>query len=396
MKNLQTPKSEEELAQIVRLAARENSPLQIVGAGTKQTLGNQVTGARVLTTGLSGIEIYEPAALTIVAGAGTPLREIEKALAENNQHLPFEPADYCAILGSTGHQTIGGMVACAVSGPRRIQAGALRDSLIGVRFVNGEGAIIKSGGRVMKNVTGYDLVKLLAGSHGTLGIITQVSFKLLPAPEYTISVNLSGLNDVDAVAAMSAALGSPYDVSGAAHLPDVNGEPITMIRLEGFEKSVRYRAQELTELFSSTPATSIELSQQSQAKSQWQNVRDVATFAETSGALWRLSLKPGDAPLVVRAIARICEFDVFYDWGGGLVWLCVKDENNCAEGPIRSTVDKFGGHATLMRQGLNDSGKNDPVKSVFHPQSRPVEKLSAALRAQFDPQQILNPGRMGI
>ena len=219
------PASENQMADTVRAAAKDKTPLHIIGAGTKTFIGNKVSGQPVSTLGLSGITLYEPASLTLVVEAGTPFMEVEKQLAQNNQHLPFEPADYCTLLGTTGNQTVGGLVACAVSGPRRIQAGALRDSLIGVRFVNGEGDIIKSGGRVMKNVTGYDLVKLLAGSYGTLGVITQLSFKLLPTPEYTASINVHGLSDFQAVETLSAALGSPFDISGGAHFSDGENNP---------------------------------------------------------------------------------------------------------------------------------------------------------------------------
>ena len=390
MSTINTPHSELELSQFVSDAARVKKALKIIGGGTKQTLGHRVEGEIVSTVRLSGITLYEPAALTIVAQAGTPLREIEEALKGQGQHLPFEPTDYRKLLGSRGEATIGGIVACAISGPRRIQAGACRDSLIGVRFVNGEGDIIKSGGRVMKNVTGYDLVKLLAGSYGTLGILTQLSFKLLPAPQKTAVVLITGLDDGTAVNALSAALGSPFDISAAAHTPNgIDGEPVSMFRLEGFEKSVDYRAVQLRDLLNKFGSGEIETNPDN-TKAGWRWVGDVEAFANKTGAVWKLSLKPGDSVAVVKKIRHAREIEVLYDWGGGLVWLLTPSDEACGEGIIRAEVDRVGGHATLIRQC-----KQSSVENVFHPQPAPIARISAALRAKFDPHTILNPGRMG-
>ena len=188
------PTSEAELADAIRASAAKGTKLHIRGGGTRAGLGHGVTGQLVDTTGLKGVALYEPGALTIVAAAGTPLETIEKTLAKEGQRLPFEPMDHRALYGTNGKSTIGGVVAANVSGPRRIQAGACRDSLIGVRFVDGEGTVIKNGGRVMKNVTGYDLVKLMAGSHGTLGVLSEVAFKVLPMPEAGATVIVHGLD----------------------------------------------------------------------------------------------------------------------------------------------------------------------------------------------------------
>ncbi|MCP4070647.1 MAG: glycolate oxidase subunit GlcE [Hyphomicrobiales bacterium] len=390
MSKIDRPASEAELADFVRAAVAKKTKLNIAGGGSKQSLGSEVIGRPVSTTKLCGIELYEPASLTLVAEAGTPLKTLEDELAKNDQHLPFEPADYRQLLGSSGEPTIGGIVACAISGPRRIQVGACRDFLIGVRFVNGEGEIIKSGGRVMKNVTGYDLVKLLAGSYGTLGIITQVSFKLLPAPETTACVLLGGLDDERAVSAMSAALGSPFDLSGAAHVPgNADSEPVTMLRLEGFSSSVSYRAEKLRELLLPYGSGDIEVEREKTDKC-WKRIRDVGAFADRPGAVWRISLKPGDSPDVVKTIKRSREIDVIYDWGGGLVWLLTSTVDNCGEELIRASVNHVGGHATLIRRP--DGAE---VKCIFHPQPQLVAKISTELRNQFDPHAILNPGRMG-
>ena len=228
-----TPETEADLSDVIKAAT---GPLSIRGGGTRL---EPVPGDVLSTQGFSGVSLYEPGALTIVAGAGTPLAEIEAVLAREGQMLPFEPPNLSGLTGRAGTPTIGGAVAANASGPRRIQAGAARDSLIGVRFVDGLGQIAKNGGRVMKNVTGYDLVKLFAGSHGTLGVLTQVAFKVLPAPPVRAVLLIEGLSPDQAVTLMTTVMASPYDVNGAAHtVAGLDGDPVTMIRLEGFEASV--------------------------------------------------------------------------------------------------------------------------------------------------------------
>ena len=367
-----TPTSEAELAEIVRGA---DNPLFIRGGGTRGILGD---GAVLNTTRLNGITLYEPGALTMVAGAGTPLAQIEAALETEGQMLAFEPFTF----GAEGEPTIGGVFATNASGARRVQVGAARDFLLGVRFVDGMGNVIKNGGRVMKNVTGYDLVKLMAGSHGTLGVLTEVSLKVLPAPAATGMLVCEGLEDAPAVAALSAALGSPYEVTGAAHVPGPDGGAArTMIRIEGFPNSVGYRLEELRKLLTahgdfapqSDPETVL---------SAWEAVRDVRDFAEASGNVWRLSVKPSDAPGIVASLNGV---QAIYDWGGGLVWLRVPEGFDDAR--IRAAVDARGGHATLVRGRSN--------LPAFHPAAGPTAALEAGLRARFDPRGRLNPGLMG-
>ncbi|MEJ6708356.1 MAG: FAD-binding protein [Amylibacter sp.] len=359
------PVTEIELSEMVRGA---EGALRIVGGGTR-FVGSS-PGEVLSTAGLAGISLYEPGALTIVAGAGTPLREIEAALAADNQRLPFEPMLHSAILATDGESTIGGVVAANVSGPRRIQAGACRDSLIGVRFVDGRGDIIKNGGRVMKNVTGYDLVKLMAGSWGTLGVLSEVAFKVLPGIEATLSVEVSGLDDVGAVDAMSAALGSPFEVSGAAHDPD-SGK--TMLRLEGFAESVAYRGERLSAVLGKFGDVEVN------DATDWVAVRDGIKFAGGVGDLWRISVKPSDGPRVGVALDGA---KLLYDWGGGLVWAEV-----AAEMDVRGALSGITGHATLVR-GVG-------CGSVFEPKIGVLAEISHGLRAQFDPCGILNAGMMG-
>ena len=394
MASLLKPDSESATGEIVREHFRKRKPLRIAGGGTRP-VGNSVDAAQTLSTGgLSGITLYEPGALTLVAEAGTLLETIGDALAAEGQHLPFEPADYRALLGTRGNSSIDGVVAAGVSGPRRIQAGSTRDSLIGVRFVSGEGEIIKNGGRVMKNVTGYDLVKLMCGSHGTLGILTEVSFKLLPRPQATGTVMVTGLDDRAAVTALLKALGSPFDVTGAAHLQKgEDGKPLTLIRCEGLPESVGYRSGRLKDMLAPLLPASAELAIESDPARNagiWKQVRDVEPFAARKGGVWRLSVKPSDGPDVVSEIAGKLGCEALYDWGGGLVWLLADAADGEAAAVIRGAVDARGGHATLFRRNTPGNGSVE----TFHPEQPRIAAISQNLRRQFDPAGILNPGLM--
>ncbi|ESW60543.1 MAG: 2-hydroxy-acid oxidase [Rhodobacter sp. CACIA14H1] len=359
------PVDEAELAEVVRGA---NAPLVLRGGGTRG-IGVPAAGEVLETGGLSGVRLYEPGALTLVVGAGTPLAEVEALLAAEGQRLPFDPPDMRGLLGRDGVSTVGGVVAVNASGPRRVQAGACRDSLIGVRFVDGKGTVVRNGGRVMKNVTGIDLVKLMAGSHGTLGVLTEVAFKVLPAPEAVATLCVEGLDDARAVAAMAAALGSPYDVTGAAHWPGRG----TFVRVEGFAASVRYRAAELARVLGRFGAVTEE------DGNVWPALRDVMPFHGAAGDVWRLSVKPSEAPaLVAKAGAEA----VLYDWGGGLVWLRVAEGTD-----LRARLGVFDGHATRVRgQGGGPA---------FPPEPAAVAVISAGLRAKFDPKGLFNQGLMG-
>ncbi len=359
-----TPTREDELSEIIRDAS---GPLAVRGGGTR---GINLAGGDLSTRGLTGITLYEPGALTLVVKAGTPLVEVETALAAERQRLAFEPQDLRTLLGTDGASTIGGVVATNASGPRRIQVGACRDHLLGVRFVDGAGNIIKNGGRVMKNVTGYDLVKLLAGSYGTLGVLTEVSLKVLPLPQHEATLTITGLDETQAVAAMSAALGSPYDITGAAFT-----EGRVMIRLEGFTESVAYRAEKLAKDLGHFGKVEI-------GPADWQDVRDVAAFAKQVGDVWRVSIRPSALIETLAALRADGPVQIVTDWGGGLVWVL------CDEGrDLRLSL--LTGHATRVRGTPNGDAPR------FQPEAAPVAALSAGLRQRFDPRGILNPGVMG-
>lgn len=390
------PKDEASLADLISQAKESGSPLAIQGGNSRLGLGHDVEGAPLTTRALSGITLYEPGALTLVARAGTPLSEIESAVAGEGQVLPFEAPRWARMLGNeaAGESTIGGVVATNASGPRRILSGACRDSLIGVRFVDGSGRVLKNGGRVMKNVTGYDLVKLMCGSHGTLGVLTEVSFKLLPAPEKTVTLTLHGLYDATAVRAMSAALGSPFNVSGATHAPQgARGDAATCLRLEGLSASVDYRAAELARTLSKFGAAEVDEDPTS-VEATWRSARDVDVMSASQDSsegnsegsdVWRVSTRPSDGPAVA---ARFGNARSFYDWGGGLVWLAVEPGTN-----VRAQLSgAASGHATLFRA----SAQTRRALGAFEPESAPLAQLSEGLRREFDPAGVLNRGRMAI
>ncbi|MGJ8626301.1 MAG: FAD-binding protein [Sulfitobacter sp.] len=367
------PKNEKELAEII---ASATAPFDIHGGGTRGI----ARAENVLSiAGLSGITLYEPGALTMVAQAGTPVDEIKKALAKENQRLAFEPMDHRGLLGSKGAPTIGGVFAANVSGPRRISVGAARDFLLGVRFVDGQGRVIKNGGRVMKNVTGYDLVKLMAGSFGTLGVLSEVSLKVLPKPETQATLVLQRLSDAKVVQVMSQAMGSPFEVTGAAHDPALAQ---TVLRIEGFEASVHYRMGQLRELLAGHGAE-MDVLDATASVALWSDLRDVKAFQGTDGDVWRVSCKPSDAPMLAKLAAPKAHY---FDWAGGLIWLRMQDKCD-----LRSRLGSFDGHATLVR-GVSETRQKC---GVFHPEAPGIARITAGLRARFDSRGLFNVGLMG-
>ena len=382
-----TPRDERDLAQAV---ADAQGPLWVQGGGTRCS-GRRPKGEVLSVAGLTGITLYEPGALTMVAQAGTPLAEIESALEAEGQMLPFEPYSLGGVTGSKGDTTIGGVFATNASGARRVQVGAARDLLLGVRFVDGRGEVLRNGGRVMKNVTGYDLVKLLAGSRGALGVLTEVSFKVLPKPEALGHVALTGLSDAAAVQPMAAAMGSPFDVSGAVHAPEgIEEEPTTLLRVEGFADSVTYRTERLRDLLARFGAGQIGTSVE-----PWQAGRALSAFSQTvrgrGGATWFVSVKPGDAPALMGRIAGAYDCLYDYDWAGGRIRIHAMADQRALHDALRAAVAAIGGHATLIHA---PSDLADAVP-LCQPEPAPLAALSKGVRAQFDPRGILNPGVMG-
>ncbi|XAZ24205.1 FAD-binding protein [Sinorhizobium sp. B11] len=393
------PASEEEAAAIIRAHAQEGRALAISGGDTRSGFGNAVEAeARMRSIALSGIVAYNPGEMVMTARAGTPIAEVEAALAENGQMMAFEPMDHRALMGTSGEPTIGGVFAANVSGPRRLVAGAARDSLLGIRFVNGKGEIVKAGGRVMKNVTGLDLVKLLSGSHGTLGFLTEVTFRVPPRPKAEETVVISGLNDAEAANAMAAAMALPMEVSGAAHLPltvtwkFLGGElpegEATVLRIEGLPGSVDARADKL--LSAMVPFGHAARLGQTASRQLWQEIRDVAPYADqTQRPVWRVSVAPDIGHQLVAALRLEAGVDAFYDWQGGLVWMRMEAD------PEADLLRRFvkalgGGHTTLIRA---PAGARAAI-SAFHPEEEAVALLSRRVKESFDPAGILNPGKM--
>ena len=383
-----TPTTEADLANTISAAAGAGTPLEIIGGGTRLGLGRPVQAEQTLSTaGFNGITLFEPGALTLVAKAGTPMADIEAALAAEGQMLPFEPPDHRALLGSNGTPTIGGAVAIAASGPRRLQRGACRDAMIGVRFVDGAGNVVTNGGRVMKNVTGVDLVKLMAGSYGTLGVLTEIGFKLLPAPRAEVTLIQDGQDPQSGVAALADALGSPFEVTAAAYAEaGVLGETAqTLLRIEGLDGAVSYKASNLKD-------QNWRQVDQAESKTIWHRIRDVQPFADAANTIWRVSVKPSDGPVLTGALrAAGLQVRALYDWAGGLVWLAIEsDADDAGASLIRGQTATLGGHAMLIRA---PAAVRSAVE-VFEPEAAPLARISAGLRAKFDPQGILNPGRM--
>ena len=395
------PKTTQDVVEAVQWAVSEETPLEIVGRGSKRAIGHPVEVEHGLhLSGLSGITLYEPEELVLSARAGTPLAEIEATLAAHGQELAFEPMDYGPLLGApAGRGTIGGVLATNASGPRRLKAGAARDHILGIHAVSGRGEAFKSGGRVVKNVTGYDLSKLMANSWGTLAAVCELTFKVLPAAETETTLAVRGLLDDRAVAAMSLALGSSAEVSGAAHLPypavarvadgALGSEAATLLRVEGFGPSVAYRIRQLEELLAK--AGPMELLEAEASRTLWRQVRDCTPFAAMPAMpVWRISMPPADGHAMVMALRMQAAVEAFYDWQGGLIWLAMASGQPEAE-LMRSLIKKHGGgHATLVRATPQQRAEI----AVFQPQPPALAALSARLKGEFDPKNILNPGRM--
>jgi glycolate oxidase FAD binding subunit len=383
------PRDAGELRQAVEWALSEGATLDVRGSGSKLALGKPMQCARVLDlSGISGIVDYAPEELVVTLRAGTPLAEVEALLAQRNQMLAFEPPDLGPLLGQeAGQGTLVGTLMGNFAGPRRLSAGAARDHLLGFSGVNGRAESFKSGGRVMKNVTGYDLSKLLAGSWGTLAVLDEVSVKVLPAPDQTATLVLHGLDDAAAVKAMCAAMGSSHEVSGAAH---VDGR--TALRLEGVAPSVEARLKGLRELLADAGARQEALGTL-ESRAFWREVRDVAPFVGLSDAVvWKISCPPTEGPGVVARIAnRRPGARAFYDWSGGLVWLALPSSADADHALVREAIGPTGGHATLVRA-------SEAVRAavpVFQPQAPALVALAGRVKESFDPRGLFNPGRMG-
>jgi glycolate oxidase FAD binding subunit len=397
----------QDVEQAVRAAIADEQPLEIIGHGSKRTVGQPIATNAVLdVSALNAVTSYEPNELILTVQAGAPVADVLSLIDSKNQQFAFEPMNTSRLLGTADIGTIGGMISAGFAGPRRIKAGGARDHLLGAHAVSGFGDSFKVGGRVVKNVTGYDLCKLLAGAWGTLAVMTEVTLKVMPRAESERTLVLRGLDDVTANTAMTAALGSPFDVSGAAHLPgsalrttqgplgDIAApdQSATLLRLEGITASAAHRAGSLATMLASFG--SVETVEDAASGALWSEIRDVVPFAaggpRALWPVWRIVCPPASGGAFGAALARDSQGEVIYDWGGGLIWAALPPSTDAGAGVVRQRVNAIGGHATLVRAA-------EPVRrtvDVFHPQSPGVAALGERVRQSFDPKTILNRGRM--
>jgi glycolate oxidase FAD binding subunit len=396
-----------DVEQVVRAAIASEQPLEIIGHGSKRLIGQPMaTNALLDLSGLNAVTAYEPNELIITVQAGAPLADVQSLIDSKNQQFAFEPINTSALLGTPDTGTIGGMIGAGLAGPRRIKAGGARDHLLGAHAVSGFGDSFKTGGRVVKNVTGYDLCKLLSGSWGTLAVMTEVTLKVMPKPESERTLVLRSLDDIAANRAMTAALGSPFDVSGAAHLPNSAfrpavgalahlgspGQAVTLLRLEGIAASAAHRADSLGKTLALFGG--VEILQDGASAAVWSSIRDVQPFA-AGGALgawpvWRIVCPPASGGALGQALARGSGGDVIYDWGGGLIWAALPPRPDAQAALVRQRVDAAGGHAMLIRASEQVRRQVD----VFHPQAGGLAALGERVRSSFDPKNILNRGRL--
>lgn len=371
------PRDEADLSELIRTAS---GPLSLRGGDSRAL--HRAAGAHLCTRALSGITLYDPGALTLVVRAGTPLAEVRATLAAERQRLPFDPPDFAALLGRTGAiSTIGGVAATNASGPSRLQAGACRDCLLGLRFVDGTGRVIKNGGRVMKNVTGYDLVRLLAGAEGRLGVMTELAFRLHPLPEDEVTLTLHDIAPADQAAVMARALTSPWEVTGAASEPE-SGR--VHLRLEGFAEQIRYRREKLAARLAPAEIT---VTGGAASASLWQGIRDLSALREAPAVI-RHSARPSQMPEVLALIARTAPARVFSDLGGGLLWLgAAATEAPALLSALQSHASQKGGTARLIKAPA-DWPAGQPVRQ---PENPVTARLAAAIAAQYDPKGLFAP-----
>lgn len=396
------PAADWELQGIVAGLAEERATIEVIGSATKRAIGRPIrTDACISTSSIRGTSLYEPSELVMSVRAGTSLVQVEAELAANAQMLAFEPIDLGPTTGGLkGAQTIGAVFAANLSGARRVVAGSARDHLIGVKGVNGRAETFSAGGRVMKNVTGYDVTRALTGSWGTLAILTEVTFKVLPWPEDSTTIVFLDLPDEFGIEVLCTALRLPYEVSGTVHLPATvasrleheglrtQGKALTALRLENFSRSLGYRKQALIDQLRAFGKPLI--LDVHDTLNFWTEMRHLSVMPYNDNCLWRISTAPKLGPKVVTAIRRHMAAEVFYDWSGGLVWAEVPASADAGASDIRRAVAVHGGHATLIRAAPEVRA----AVEIFQPLEPAVERLTRGLKATFDPNGLLNPGRM--
>jgi glycolate oxidase FAD binding subunit len=372
------PRDEADLVELVAEAAVSKGHLRIEGGGSRSRVGAPPTegATRVDLSAFSGVIDYEPTELVLTAGPATPMDEVEALLAANNQMLAFEPPRHAHLCGRPGAiPTLGGALASNAGGPRRLSAGAARDHFLGFRAVSGRGEAFKAGGKVVKNVTGFDLSKVMAGSWGTLAVLTEVSVKVLPRPPFTATLVLTGLDPARACAAMARACASPAPITAAAHLQIHDGRPATLLRLEGFEPSVRVRIDALRALLAEFDKA--ELLEGGDSLNLWREIGEVTPLSPLTTPLWRVSIPAAEAPALVSGLAPETWM---IDWAGGLVWVAADEPPRLAGRD--GHVQYWGGAPAAAKP--NAAGQMSPASL----------RISQGLKAAFDPADVLNRGRL--
>ena len=403
------PANIRDLCAVIVSSAEQDARLRVYGADSKRgwsracCISSQRSSQDIHAldmSGFDGVVLYEPEELILRAGAATPISGIQKHLRENQQELSFEPPDFASLYGGeAGRGTLGGVVACNLSGSRRVHAGAVRDCVLGVEAVSGRGEFFRSGGRVMKNVTGYDLPKLLTGSHGTLAVMTQITMKVLPASETSASVLLPNLEPEHAVVVMTQALSSAYGVSAVAYLPasvamramPATTSNLTVLRLEGAEKSLSARVELLCKHIKEHGDS--ELLQNDESRALWSFIGDARFFASgvrREDLLWRLFLPPSRSHRIDAFVRQMGEAYYFLDWGGGLAWLGISNEikeKRAACEKVAAFAREQGGYGILVRAPDELCG----VFGGFSALGAVENALMERVRAAFDPDGIFSP-----
>ncbi|MCC2656931.1 MAG: glcE [Panacagrimonas sp.] len=377
------PVNVQEAADAVREAAAAKSMLRIVGGGTRRPLMCASDGntRELHSSALTGVTRYEPEELVLSVRAGTPLDFVEDLLAERGQMLAFDPPRHVHLHGTLpARTTIGGVLGSGWAGPRRLSAGNVRDHLLGFEAVSGRGEVFRAGGRVIKNVTGYDLSKLMVGSWGTLALLTEVTLRVLPRPQHEATLLVDPLEVDAALALLRRAMALPLEVSCAACLPDGRAA----LRLEGFRASVDERLRQLAPALGVPRAARAILADESAAL--WNAVRDVQPFAADAPLLWRLSLPSTAAARTVASVVGTQVGAALFDWAGALVWLAMSAEADAER--VRAKVDEAGGHAWRVRAPEALRAR----LPVAPPQPAPIAALSRRVKQGFDPFDVLGDG----
>jgi len=406
--SIEYPKDEKEVSNFIKKFYKSNTPIEIIGSGSKVKLGKPIQSAKTLNLSkIRGIVEYLPEELYIKVKAGTPIKEIEEKLKKNKQQLAFEPIDFGYFLnGKTDYGTAAGQVACNISGSRRFKVGSVRDHVLGFRGVNGKGEIIKSGGVVVKNVTGYDLSKLICGSYGTLIAITEVTFKVLPAPEASKTMIIHNQKVESAVDLLNRSISSSNDISGAVFFPnkpeiagsimniestfklnDLEHEgSITAIRIEGSKKSIDQRIENLIKELKIV-STNISILEPYQSEIFWNKVKSLEFFSNTKNSIIRIVIPPAACAHLIYQFSD--KFKYYLDWGGSLIWLEAFELSEDMFESIRKKVVRLGGYITMIK----NSDYLPYVEDVFTI-NRDRFNISQNIKKSFDPKRILNPGKM--